>query len=663
MARSSINASLTLLFVFSLLLAPAMATTTHAGDIDYRYVNLSKQDLKSKGKKIKVIQSPLAGAPSIVKEGTTLRIEVTTNKTIDKPINVWLKPSFGEAREKISLNVKSIEKNQASTLWPDKTVHVIKASVPSIGGDVKQTLYDLHIKWQRYWGLITIKDRQSRAVEIVKSIPDDPKVVTIADPQVGDPRAMMGGASEAWDEGVIDPLDYTWSEVIGDASPGGRWGGFQKVVQEINAQDPDFILISGDLTFGAAYEYEMEDAYRLLNQFHAPTFISSGNHDGYDIPLRPDGQAKWERIFGPLYYSRDIGSKIHVTSINSYDWAGKHRNPLTWGGQVRDEQFNWLKNDLTSWRNNHPSGTMITFAHHDPSWEQSPGVVDSLLDLESPKDQRWSGDNRLSLRNLMNDAKVDVHFAGHSHVSRVARYVDDGSQYGKLVETLGDDCFRKVTPHTGDLNDDYSLTDCSNADSASPSQTTLKYDILDQTNGPLFVETTTVSSESGEYWGWRSFNLNRQSGYWSYYNGYQRGGVDPDVMGYPMTAGELEDLEDIQPIPDHFHGSVNQDIVDVGYYSTPSYLLNVEKVTDNSTKVEYRVENNLAVDVSGTIIQSLETCDYVSVSGGDKNWTRTHKSADRTDVSISYSVSAGQTKTVSASSWTGPSSCDSSSWW
>lgn len=646
------------LFLLSISVTPVLAD-----DVNYRYVNMSKQDLKSKGKKISVIRSPLSGAPSIKEDESTLRIELNTGKSIDKPINVWLKPSFGEAREKIQLDVETVEKNQPSELWPDKTVNVVEVSVPSLDGDLREDLYDLHVKWKRYWGLITVKDFQPRALQVTDEIPDDPKVATIADPQVGDPRALMGGASEAWNEKSLNPLDYSWSEVIGDASPGGRWGGFQKVVQEINAQDPDFILVSGDLTFGAGYKYEMEDAYRLLNQFQAPTFVSSGNHDGYAIPLRPDGQTRWEKVFGPLYYSRNIGSNLHLTSINSYDWAGKHRNPLTWGGQVKGDQLQWLDNDLTSWRNSNPNGTLVTFAHHDPSWEQSPGVVDGMLDHGGAKDQRWSGDNRLSLRNLLNDAKVDVHFAGHSHVNRVARYVDDDSQYGKLVETLGSDCFREVEPKSGTLNDEYSLTDCNNAGSSSPSQFALKYDVLNESHGPLFVETTTVSSETGEYWGWRMFPLDRNSGYWSYYNGYQRGGVDPSDLGYPMTDGELQNLEDAQPIPDHFHGNVNSDVVDVGYYSTPSYLLDVNTVTDKPTQVTYRVENNSEVGVSGTITATLETCGYVSTTNGDKKWTRTDTDAERTDVSVSYSVGANSSKEVTARSWTGTSSCGSSGSW
>lgn len=641
----------------ALLAGLAVAAMTPANaDISYRYLDLTKQDLPEKGAKIDVIESPLSGAPQIRPDGTRLRIEVDDYRVLEQPVQVWLVPSFGEARERVDLTVESISRNKASQLWPGRTVHVIQARLPSLGGDVTEDLYDLHIKWSRYWGLKTIQDVQHRAVKIVDRIPDNPRIATIADPQIGDPRAIVDAARDSLSNGNLDPLSYTWSEVIGDTSPGDRWAAFQKTIEEINAQDPDFVLISGDLTFGAAYEYEFEDAYRLLNQIQAPTYVALGNHDGYDNPFRADGLAKWEKFFGPQYYSVDVGQNIHLVSINSYDWPRKHRLVTTWGGSVRDGQLNWLANDLHSWRDANPNGLMMTFAHHDPSWEQSPGLLESILD---PQDQQWSGVNRLPLRKLLNDAQVDVHFAGHTHTNRVARYIDDGSQYGKLVETLHGNCFRHTTPQEGDQNDIYHIDHCGQADANN--QQNLKTELLDHRNGPLFIETTTVSSE-GAYWGWRAFDLERENGYWTT-AGFQRGGVDPSVMGYPMTNSALHAIDQVQAVPGP-GGSVNPDVVDVGYYSHPSYFIDVEQVTDSATRSEYRITNNSLVGFSGTVVQSVNSCDTISVLGGSKVWERTDKDNARTDVRSSYYVGAGQSVTVTVNAASGASSCeDSDDWW
>ena len=626
----------------------AIASQTAMADINYRYLDLPKQDLPAKGAKIDVIESPLSGAPQIRPDGSRLRIEVDDYRVLENPVQVWLVPSFGQARVRVDLDVLSIARHQPSRLWPDRTVHVVEVRLPALGGNVTEDLYDLHIKWSRYWGLKVIQDVQHRAVKIVDRIPATPKIATLADPQVGDPRALLEAIGESWEDGNLDPLSYTWSEVIGDMSPGDRWAAFQKTIEEINAQDPDFVLISGDLTFGASYEYEFEDAYRLLNQIQAPTYITPGNHDGYDNPLRADGLAKWKKFFGPLYYSVDIGSRIHVASINSYDWPAKHRLVTTWGGSVRDTQLNWLRDDLSQWRASHPDGLMITFAHHDPSWEQSPGLLDDIL---NPQDQQWSGANRLTLRKMLHDAGVDVHFAGHTHTNRVARFVDDGSTWGRVVETLGSRCFREAIAQPGTQNDLYDISRCSEA--SGTDQHAHKQTILDHRHGPLFVETTTISSDTSAYWGWRVFDLTRVPA-----SGSERGGVSPAAMGYPMTDQALLDIADTQairgPVP-----YVNGDVVDVGYYSHPSYFIDVQLLRQEDTVSEYRVTNESLKAFSGAITQIVGDCGSVSVVGGQTDWVRTDTASGKRDVRTRFHVGAGDSVKVSVSS----GSCSSGSWW
>ncbi|MFB6345196.1 MAG: metallophosphoesterase [bacterium] len=658
-------------FVVALVLVAFFATSS-AFAIDYKYINNPKEDLGSDGKKIKIIEGPLAGAPNFTKPDKTMTIELDDGASIDKPLSVWLKPSFGEAREKVNLNVTNISNNQPSDLWPNRQVTKVTVELPSLNSDFKPGLYDVHVKWKEYWGLITKKDLEPRAVNVVKSYPDDPKVALIGDPQVGDPRALLEATKETFNDGDLEVFEMTWDEVIGDLSPGDRWAAFQKTIQEISAQDPDFVVFSGDLMMGVEYGYEFEDAYRLLNQFKVPTYVSPGNHDAYNHALGPDGQKKWKKYFGPLYYSVDIGSDIHLTSINSFDWSSLERTALRvastiWGGSVNDKQLDWLETDLTSWRSNNPDGMLLTFAHHDPSWEQSPTVLDSLIDLEMPQDQRWSGDNRLELRKLLNKAKVDAHLAGHIHGDELSRYIDDGSQYGKLALTLENDCVTEVDPEKGDLNDDRSIEKCKeleDMDNSEDNQSRLRSDLRDYNNGPLFVKTTTVSSSTGDYWGWRMVEMNRNDGYYSWWYGYQRGGIDPSIMSYPMTKSHRNQAVKNQTLSWLTGQTIDQELRDLGLYSSPSYMLDVQKVTDNATRETFSVENNLKTPASGELIMSLNTCSSISVTNGDKIWTREDKDAERTDVKVGYSVDAGQTIEITANSWEGTSSCDdSSSWW
>jgi len=122
------------------VLLGALACTAAAGtpayaDIDYRYLDLSKQDLPGQGPKIDVIESPLSGAPQIRADRARLRIEVDDARVLEKPLNIWLKPSFGEARERIDLEVLSIDRDRPSRLWPERRVHVVHVRVPALGDD------------------------------------------------------------------------------------------------------------------------------------------------------------------------------------------------------------------------------------------------------------------------------------------------------------------------------------------------------------------------------------------------------------------------------------------------------------------------------------------------------------------------------------------------
>ena len=79
----------------------------------------------------------------------------------------------------------------------------------------------------------------------------------------------------------------------------------------------------------------------------------------YDLRVTIDGKELYRRYLAPWYYSVDIRPDLHFVSMDSYDWPAPDRVapsavPSTWGGQVRDPQFEWLADDLRSWRATNP---------------------------------------------------------------------------------------------------------------------------------------------------------------------------------------------------------------------------------------------------------------------------------------------------------------------
>jgi 3',5'-cyclic AMP phosphodiesterase CpdA len=191
-----------------------------------------------------------------------------------------------------------------------------------------------------------------------------------------------------------------------------RSRSIKKAISEVNLLHPDFVIISGDLTFGQWYpfEYNVEykKCYELLQMFDVPTYLAPGNHDGYKR-MREDGLEYWQEYFGPLYYSFDYGN-YHFLSINSYDWPAKYRTrigpiTLTWGGYIEDEQLDWIEQDL---ENNTYAEKTFMFLHHNPLWDT---IKDTLIRKEYK--------NREELLSLIDDYNVEMVLAGHTHIDNV----------------------------------------------------------------------------------------------------------------------------------------------------------------------------------------------------------------------------------------------------
>ncbi len=66
---------------------------------------------------------------------------------------------------------------------------------------------------------------------------------------------------------------------ISDVHIGSRQSGFmQRVVNRINALEPDFVAVTGDLIDSSSVDYE---ALESINQIKATTFFTIGNHERY----------------------------------------------------------------------------------------------------------------------------------------------------------------------------------------------------------------------------------------------------------------------------------------------------------------------------------------------------------------------------------------------
>jgi len=533
--------------------------------------------------KVETLLAPLSGMPTIQRADEVLKLEIEAGAAPDmQQVEAALIPSFGQVRPRISLGLPGrAESGVVSRLWPDRNVDRLEYTLPE---SLLPGLYDLEVSVAGF-GLLSGQsgtDMQRRAVSIVAEYTAAPRVVILSDTHAGDPRAVTDVAEDAANRGEYMEVFEYLERSLGNPMNSERWAAFARVIHEINLVRPDFVLVTGDLTslvHPAALPFEYEDAWRLLDRLEVPAYVAPGNHDLYaiddyvdDSQTLVDGKNLWLNYFGPLYYSVDIGSQLHLASLNTFEWPRLEPFPVEddfdtrAAGQITPEQFAWLAGDLRAYRAREPKGMMLSFAHHDPSWMQ--------------RRHAWMGENRLEARDLFAEVNLGVHFSGHTHEDRVARYYN-----GDVVETNG-------RPHVdGHVVQQLHLLKRDGNLDMSYSQEELGRILREPKHGPLFVSTTTVSSELngdiwglGGYWGWRLANLIPRDA---------AGGLDPADFGYPATDAFLQQHAER---PENWTAEHAQ----FGLFSYPSFQLDQEVLAGNdgaAASAELRLTSRLLAEL------------------------------------------------------------------
>ncbi len=115
-----------------------------------------------------------------------------------------------------------------------------------------------------------------------------------------------------------------------------------------NNEQAAFIIHTGDI----CYEKGMQEHIQLMNtgNMGRPVYYCIGNHD---LVAGPYGEALFESIYGPVYYSFDAGN-IHyiVTPMPSGDYVPSY---------TQEQVAAWLRNDLALV----PAGKAVVMFNHD----------------------------------------------------------------------------------------------------------------------------------------------------------------------------------------------------------------------------------------------------------------------------------------------------------
>lgn len=112
------------------------------------------------------------------------------------------------------------------------------------------------------------------------------------------------------------------------------------VIDDINAMNPDVVIIAGDLT-AAGYEDEFLQAAGMIAQIEPPKIIIPGNHDARNV-----GWVHFERFFGPRYsrlrkeFDPERAERLHATgfTVVGVDSSEPDMNE----GRVGRDRYNWV---------------------------------------------------------------------------------------------------------------------------------------------------------------------------------------------------------------------------------------------------------------------------------------------------------------------------------
>ena len=180
------------------------------------------------------------------------------------------------------------------------------------------------------------------------------------------------------------------------------------------------IISSGD--YEGISKYDQAHKESVLNAI--PAILCPGNHDTGDIPNLKKYQATGINFKpGPAgtektSFSFDYGN-IHITVLNIY-WDGKtNEGSLSGGkdgGEVKPALLAWLKEDISTAQ----SIYKIVVAH-EPMYPDKRHEGNSL---------DWNIQARDALQNVLQDAGVDMFFAGHTHYAR-------GDLIGNVLQVQG----------------------------------------------------------------------------------------------------------------------------------------------------------------------------------------------------------------------------------
>lgn len=212
--------------------------------------------------------------------------------------------------------------------------------------------------------------------------------------------------------GAAQSSDHVFFTVFGDnrgGSDGRQPAVFSRLVAQMAALGPDFVIGTGDYIYGASSQEELRFQWREFFRAMAPLqarkttyFVpATGNHE----IAGGAGRALFREYFRRFYFSFDWGSSHFI--ILDTEVPGEE-------GRIAGDQRIWLKKDLAATTN----ARHIFVVLHRPLFPVGPHKGDSLDSVPAERD---------GLHRLFVQHRVTCVFQGHEHLYH--RQTKDGVTY------------------------------------------------------------------------------------------------------------------------------------------------------------------------------------------------------------------------------------------
>lgn len=401
MARGS------LLSLFSLLLAPAVSLAQPLLH-DPGYSTRPTRQREGVVRHVDRIVSPTLTFPALVRAGGRFAILLRAPLGSDgKPLPAPAPSSY--TLELLRRGQPPPLRCRARRVTRTGALLELEVEAPTT---LARDVYDLHVMGPG------VEDRQPNAVRAHGSSPPSRyRFALVTDHQLWDPSFKLRGRE--LNAGVYPRRASDLANVAAARA------GFA----ELSLLDPDFVLHTGDLSFGLDFQREVAEARELLVQSRLPVFAVPGNHDGYadyvvrlrggaltlvsgalgcrrhlegeldwgkvwvfitcvygDVKgqlyadLHRDGLVHWARQLGPPAYAFDHG-RVRFVGINTYDGTPERRHAfsiymdafdLKLGVPSVDNYGGYLTADQLRFirrearRATARGQTLVVFGHHDP---------------------------------------------------------------------------------------------------------------------------------------------------------------------------------------------------------------------------------------------------------------------------------------------------------